>query len=201
MPERVEHDAWARGESPAEPSPLSVQLPGRWFVAHTRARHEKALAGELTRYRIVNYLPLTQRVTRSAGTGRTSRSVVPVFPGYLFFNGTEEQRYLALTTNRVANVLAVPNQDQLLSELRQIERLLAGTAEFVVAERLNLGDWARIVAGPLVGLEGMVASGAERFRVHLNVTILGQSISVEVDRECIERIDLPSLGQMPYQNS
>ena len=66
-------------------------LPGRWYVAHTKPRQEKLLATSLARFGIYNYLPLRQRVTRSAATRRLSRSLVPVFPGYLFFNGTDEQ--------------------------------------------------------------------------------------------------------------
>ena len=45
---------------------------------------------------------LTTRVTRSAGKGRISRSLLPVFPGYVFFKGTEDQRVRALTTNRLS---------------------------------------------------------------------------------------------------
>ena len=54
-------------------------------------------------------------MTRSVVSRRMSRSIVPVFPGYLFFLGTDEQRYLALTTNRIANILPVPNQQQLVT--------------------------------------------------------------------------------------
>ena len=81
-------------------------LSGVWWVAHTKPRNEKALALDLRALDIVIYLPLHHRVTRSRNTGRITRSIVPVFTGYLFFNATEEQRCLALTTNRIAHVLA-----------------------------------------------------------------------------------------------
>ena len=68
---------------------LTGDLPGKWYVAHTRSRNEKILATELGRMEIFNYLPLTQHETRSPVTRRISRSTVPVFPGYLFFKGTE----------------------------------------------------------------------------------------------------------------
>ena len=177
---------------------ITREVSGKWYVAHTRARHEKILSKELSRFEMFNYLPLTQRVTRSRATGRTSRSMVPVFPGYVFFRGTQEQRYRALTTNRIAHVLAVPDQSQLVEELLHIQRLLENTDEFLVARRLNVGEWARIIAGPLCGLEGIITRYSSRLRLAMNVTILGQSISVEVAHDVVERIDPPDHVCRPH---
>lgn len=182
---------------------VPAENEGRWYVAHTRSRNEKILAEEMARMRIFSYLPLTERVTRSAVTRRISRSVVPVFPGYVFFLATEEQRYLALRTNRIAQVLSVPDQRQLVSELRQIHHLLASTNEFRVASRLEVGDWVRVIAGPLRGLEGVVTRRADRWRLHLNVTTLGQSVHVEISADHVEKTDPPegagSIGQSTFR--
>ncbi len=178
------------GVGAIETLPLEA-WPGRWFVAHTRSRNEKVLAQELGRLGIPHYLPLAQRMTRSRATRRISRSLIPVFPGYVFFNGSDEQRYQALTTNRIANVLVVPNQQQLIAELKHVQLLLAGEDDFFVHEQLQVGEWGRITAGPLAGLEGMVTRRLNRLRLSMNVTILGQSISVEVDDAGVERIDPP----------
>ena len=164
---------------------------GRWYVAHTRSRNEKILAEEMGRMRIFSYLPLTERVTRSAVTRRVSKSVVPVFPGYVFFLANEEQRYLALRTNRIAQILNVPDQAQLVAELRQVHHLLAQTSAFSVTTRLEEGDWVRIIRGPIQGLEGVVTRGSDRWRLHLNVTTLGQSVHVEINSEDVEKIDPP----------
>jgi len=172
-------------------SGIPADLPGRWFVAHTRSRNEKALATELTRLRVYNYLPLARRSTRSAATRRLSHSEVPVFPGYLFFNGSEDDRYLALRTNRIAKVLEVFDQTQLVAELRRVHLLLSQTNGFEVANRLAVGDWGRIRFGPLQGLEGVVIQYAGRLRLWMNVTILGQSVHTQVDAESVERIAPP----------
>lgn len=165
---------------------------GRWYVAHTRSRNEKILAQELGRMQIPYYLPLAQRITRSRATRRISRSQVPVFPGYLFFNGTEDHRYAALRTNRIAHVLEVSDQAQLVRELTNVRLLLSTQQDFSVAPRLKEGDWGRITSGPLVGLEGVITQLSGRFRLTMNVTILGQSVSVEVERDAVEKIDPPS---------
>jgi transcription antitermination factor NusG len=171
---------------------LIVVDGGRWYVAHTRSRNEKALADELGRLHIPYYLPLAQRVTRSPTTKRISRSLVPVFPGYVFFNGTEEHRQSALRTNRIAHVLHVPDQAQIVRELQGIRLLLSRQQDFSVAPQLKEGDWGRITSGPLMGLEGVVTQLSGRFRLTMNVTILGQSVSTEIERHMVEKIDPPS---------
>jgi len=174
-----------------EIAPVPTDLPGLWYVAHTRARNEKALVQDFWRMGISSYLPLVCRETRSRRTGRISRSVVPVFPGYVFFNATQEQRYQSLTTNRIARVLVVAEQAQLIGELQRIHQLLLSDQGFSVVHRIAVGDWGRIIAGPLQGQEGVVVRTMSRWRLSLNVTILGQSVQVEVDSSQVEKVDPP----------
>lgn len=177
-------------EIPAEAA-IPDGLPGRWWVAHTKPRTEKALARDLRLLGLNYYLPLRRRQTRSRNTGRTSRSIVPVFTGYLFFNGTVEERHRSLTTHRIANILAVTAQDRLISELRHLHRLLVAGLDFQLHPEIQVGQWARVIAGPLIGTEGVVSGRLSRMRLVLNVGMLGQSVSVRVDRDMLECIDPP----------
>jgi transcriptional antiterminator RfaH len=169
-----------------------VQVSGRWWVAHTRPRAEKALASDLARLSIFHYLPLYERVTRSLRTNRRSRSLVPVFSGYLFFAATEEKRSLALKTNRIVNLLTVADQAQLVAELRHIQRVLESDTSFLRRSRIQVGQWVRITAGPLAGVEGVVSHWRSSVRLYLNVNILGQSITVETPPDVVEPIDPPT---------
>lgn len=163
----------------------------RWWVAHTRSRHEKALAEELERLRLACYRPLCQRVTRSRATRRVSKSLVPVFPGYLFFVADDEGRYRAMATNHIARTIPVTDVDELARQLRQVDRALRAGEPLARSSRLVEGDAVRVVAGPLAGVEGVVRSWRSPLRVVLNVDILGQSVVVEVDADLIERHDAP----------
>lgn len=169
-------------------------LPGTWWVAHTRPRAEKALTLDLRNLDITAYLPLCSRETRSSTTGRKSRSIVPVFTGYVFFNATPDQRYRALNTNRIAQTLPVPGQHELVGHLRQIQRVLADGTEFRLRKALEVGQWVRVAAGSLAGVEGIVSQRRSRLRLVLNVATLGQSVSVEVDQELLEEIPAPSFA-------
>lgn len=184
------------GPGLVQPSvPTLTGLVGVWYVAHTRARNEKALSEDLARLGIAHYLPLVARETRSRRTGRISRSTVPVFSGYVFFNATQEQRYRSLTTNRIARILVVPQQEQFVAELERIARLLTTDEQFSVVQRIGAGDWGRIVAGPLRGIEGVILRRAGRWRLSMNVTILGQSVQVDVDTHDVEKIEPPAWSQ------
>lgn len=160
-----------------------------WWVAHTRSRHEKALADELEKLGVFCYLPLCQSVTRSRTTRRVTRSVVPVFPGYLFFLADIEQRHRAMATNHIARTLAVVDGAGLVGQLRQIDVALRSGEPIARSARLAAGDRVRVIAGPLMGLEGVVTRWRSAVRIMLNVEILGQSVSVEVDRDLVERAD------------
>lgn len=165
------------------------KLPGCWWVAHTKPRNEKALAADLTRLGIFHYLPLRKRESRSRKTRRISRSLLPVFPGYLFFNGRDEQRYRALATHRIANVLAVTAQDRLITELRQVHKALLAGVDVRWHREIRIGQAARVVEGPLIGVEGVIARRLSKIRLVLNVEMLGQSISVEVSTHQLEPIN------------
>lgn len=179
--------------SPEEAIP--DQVAGSWWVAHTRARNEKALARDLARLQITFYLPLQRRATRSRRSGRLQVSTVPVFSGYLFFNATESQRYRVMATNRVANTLFVPDQRQLVTQIRHVHRMLLSDTAIEHFKGVRVGQWVRVIAGPLEGVEGRVIRKLGRARLMVTVDILGQSVTAEVDAELLERIDPPDTEQ------
>ena len=187
-------DTWQAALRAEPREAIPDNLPGLWWVAHTRPRNEKALALDLRARGIFHYLPLRVRSTRSKTSGRDSRSLVPVLPGYVFFSGGDLQCQHVLMTNRIANMLTVANQAELVGELRQIQRLLASQTEFDWEPAIQVGEWARVIAGPLQGVEGIVCKRLSRLRLALNVRMLSQSVVVEVSRDLLERIDAPSYG-------
>jgi transcriptional antiterminator RfaH len=163
---------------------------GLWWVAHTKSRNEKALAQDLVAKNISYFLPMTWKVQRRSH--RTLRSLLPLFSGYLFFCGQEAERLELLRTNRVANVIEVKNQEKLLDELVQFERALRAGAPLTPYKYIRAGQRCRVIAGPLLGLEGIVIQIKNIARLLLQIDILGQAASVEIDIDMIEPIDEPS---------
>ena len=174
---------------------------GCWLVAHTKSRNEKALANDLVRKGINYFLPMSWNVRRQSG--RTIRSLLPLFGGYLFFCGGENERLELLRTNRVANLIEVKDQLKFVGELLQIEQALVGGASLRPHRYIKKGQLCRVIAGPLANMEGVVerqlniiqpsVAGRSKkgniTRVVLNIEILGQAVSAEIDDDMIEIID------------
>ncbi|MDD5063240.1 MAG: transcription termination/antitermination NusG family protein [Phycisphaerae bacterium] len=178
------------GENPPIAWPEEKSLHdfiGLWWVAHTKSRSEKALAKDLIQKDISYFLPMSWKVRRQRG--RTIRSLLPLFSGYLFFCGKESQRIEVLRTNRVANLLAVTNQQKLLDELSQIERALRTGVALTTHRYIKAGQHCRVIGGALAGLHGIVVKTRDTMRLLLQVDMLGQATSVEIDTDMIEVID------------
>jgi transcription antitermination factor NusG len=174
---------------------------GQWCVAHTKSRNEKALAQDLIHRDISYFLPMSWQVRRIRK--RTVRSLLPLFSGYLFFCGDDNQQTELFRTNRVANVIKVKDQEKLLSELLQIEQALQSGAPLSPHKYIKTGQRCRVIAGPLTDLQGVVvkagrhkttrSEGAVKLqntiRLVLQIDMLGQAASVEIDADMIEVVD------------
>ena len=163
------------------------EFEGTWWVAHTRSRNEKAFANDLLAKNVSYFLPMIWKVRRNRG--RVLRSLLPLFNGYLFFCGNERDRLEAIRTNRVANLLEVKDQENLVNELYQIEKTLVAGASLEPHWYVKAGQCCRVIAGSLQGLEGVVAEVSKKTRLILRIEMLGQAASVEIDRNLIEVID------------
>lgn len=160
---------------------------GQWWVAHTKARNEKALAWDLTRKNVQYFLPMTKKVRKSRG--RTFRSQLPLFSGYLFFCGEEPDRIEVLRTNRVANIIEVQDQQQLVRELSQIQQALQAGVQLEPHAYIKVGQKCKAIAGPLMGMEGIVTSQSGKTRLVLQVDMLGQATSLEIESDMLEVVE------------
>ena len=160
---------------------------GQWWVVHTRSRNEKALAQDLISKDISYFLPMSWKVSRKSR--RTTRSLLPLFNGYLFFCGKENERVELLKTNRVAHLIEVDNQQKLLDELIQVNQALQSGAPLTPHNYIKKGQRCRVIAGPLMGMEGIVVRSNNAVRLVLQIDMLGQAASVEIDVDMIEVLD------------
>ena len=157
---------------------------GEWHVLHVKSRQEKVLGDDLAAQRIDYYLPL---VRRDRVYGRRKAVVeVPLFPGYLFLKGTREQAYSADRTGRVARIITVPNQDQLERELLSVRLALSQDQSLDPYPYLKEGLRVRVRHGPLEGLEGVIESKQKRNRLIIQVEVLGQAVTMEIDGASLE---------------
>ena len=165
-----------------------TELTGQWWVAHTKARFEKSFAWELHYRNIGYFLPMVER-KRIYG-GKKQPVLLPLFSSYVFFCGAEEDRYTAMTTNRLCQTIEVVDQDGLKEELSRIEKALLSKAIIDHYPHLPIGNRCRITIGPMMGTEGVVVERKDaKARMVLEVTILGQGVVMEIDADLLEPVD------------
>ena len=165
----------------AEPSDRS------WQAIYTKARQEKALARQLVQREIPFYLPLVSK--ENCLRGRRVRSFAPLFNGYVFLFGTDEERVGALTTNRISRILPVRDQQQLCQDLMQVYHLIETDAPLTIERRLMPGRRVRVKAGAMMGMEGTVTSRRGACRLLVAVNFLQQGVSVAIDDYMLEPLD------------
>lgn len=177
-------------ENPPIVHPSNVpidQFTGHWWVLHTKARNEKALAWDLLKLDVSYFLPMVDKV-RSI-RGRRIKTVVVLFPGYVFLCGNDQHRYAAMTSNRVATTIQVADQDCIVKELAAIHKALDGPTQLDPFPYLQTGRRCVVTAGPLRGIEGHLVRRKNVDRLVMQVHVLGQAVSTEIDASLLEVID------------
>ena len=162
-------------------------LEGLWWVVHTKPRQEKALARDLLRSSIPYFLPMYEARRRSRG--RSWKTVLLLFPGYVFFCGDEEDRLRVLETGRVAKLIPVRDQAALVAELSSLRRVMEAGLGVDPYPALKTKSRCRVRSGPLQGMEGQVLRRKGKARFIVTVSILGQGASVEIDGNELEPLD------------
>jgi transcription antitermination factor NusG len=167
-----------------------VAVPGeRWTAVHTKPRCEKVVDTYCRRNQIPCYLPLLRRAKRYQR--RTVETFLPMFPGYIFVRLGADQLTTLLRSHKVVRVLRTDEVTErvLIDELHQIQQLEAmqQEAELVVQPDLAPGNAVTITSGPLAGLSGIVERRRNKTRVTVNVELLGQSVSADLDIGEVDR--------------
>jgi transcriptional antiterminator RfaH len=154
-----------------------------WTPVSVRPRCEKVVAQYCRGIGLAHYLPLRRRLKRYQR--RNVETLLPMFPGYLFVQLGREETDLLVRCNKIARILRIDQSQerQLLPELRSLQILEASElgSELVVAPELVPGTPVEIVEGPFAGMAGIVTQRGKSTRVSVNVEMLGQSVSVDLD--------------------
>ena len=154
---------------------------------HTKPRQEKALARDLLRSSIPYFLRMYEARRRSRG--RSWKAVLPLFPGYVFFCGDEDDRLKALDTGRIVKLIPVEDQTGLVAELSSLRRVMEAGLGVDPYPALKTKSRCRVRSGPLQGLEGQVVRRKGKARFIVMISILGQGASVEIGGNELEPLD------------
>jgi transcriptional antiterminator RfaH len=156
-----------------------------WYVVHTKVRQEQLASDNLLRQGYSVYLPRIKILKRVRGCQQAQHE--PLFPRYMFFQPESADHSIApvrstlgvTTIVRFGQAAAVMRAET-LSAIRDFEALRNMAPDREISP-FQPGERVRIVAGPLVGMEGLISEASQE-RVTVLMQLLGQDTKVSVSQ-------------------
>ena len=152
-----------------------------WYALYLRSRYEKVAESELLEKGIESFLPMIEEIR--VWSDRKKRVQMPMFRGYLFVRSDLRDRERILQTNGVVHLVGIRGKPSPIPD-KQIDwvKIVVGQPHRVKREPvLATGEHVRVVAGPFSGIEGIVTCVRVNSRVVINLDVIAQAVSVDVD--------------------
>ncbi|MEI8248035.1 MAG: transcription termination/antitermination NusG family protein [Lentisphaerota bacterium] len=161
-----------------------------WMPVRTKPRQEKKLKEYCAAHGVECYLPLLRKLHHYGK--RTVEFMLPMFPGYVFCLLSEDIYRTITISNAVLYRINIDEKGEVcllkeLASIRAFEELVLNE-DIVVKPELVAGTPVEISTGPFKGITGIIEYRKNKTLITVNVEILGQSASVEVDADSLEPI-------------
>jgi transcription antitermination factor NusG len=151
-----------------------------WYALCIRQRQREHCESYLTSHSYKYFSPVLSEMHLWSDRRKAVRA--PLFPGYLFCQFDPHQSLPILRAPGVTSIVC--SAGKLLevdaTELSHVDQSLqAGMSVDVITECLS-GQRVRIIAGALMGIEGVIVVAKNQFRIGLAITMMNRSVLVEV---------------------
>jgi transcription antitermination factor NusG len=164
-------------------------LEPHWYAAYTSANHERSVATQLRQRSLEHFLPLYESLRR--WKDRRTQLQLPLFPGYVFVRLALRDRLQVLQVPGIVRLVgfngmpcALPEED-----IEAIQNCLNRGCDVKPHPYLQVGRRARVKAGPLRGLEGIILRKKNRARFVLSFELIMRSVVIEIDGVELEPVD------------
>lgn len=153
-----------------------------WFVMRTKPRNENKVFLQVQKKNIEIFYPVLPMI--KIWSDRKKKIFLPMFPGYLFVYGDEEERYNAIAnTSGAMGYLMYAKKPAVVTqkEINSIKLSLA-EPERVKVDKMSIrqGDLVEITNGPFAGLMGFVVEFRGTYKIVVNIIELNASINIEL---------------------
>jgi transcription termination/antitermination protein NusG len=176
--------------SPLEHTDGRTILETNWYALYTRSRFEKKMLSELSDRRIEVFLPMREILSR--WKDRKKRIWIPLFPGYIFVNhvDTPENRFRILNIPGAVRFVGFEGHADPIPEdqIQHIRKFLEASISIDPYPYMQVGTRVEVIAGPLKGIQGLLVEKRGRFRFVLQVDLIRQAISIEIDASDVRPI-------------
>lgn len=155
-----------------------------WKVIHLKPNTEKKFIRYCELYSVTCYLPM--RKTFRTCQRRKYAVILPVFTGYAFVKYSEKDRVTVLKSNCICKVIEPYEPRLFLRELVMVRRALRADPTLKSTRTFAEGQMVRITDGAFMGTEGFVKRISSNTKVVLNVSAIGQALTIVVPSDSLE---------------
>jgi transcription antitermination factor NusG len=158
----------------------------QWYVLTVKPQHEFAVGSALAEKSFEEFVPAY--IARRRWSDRVKTMTLPLFTNYVFCRFGPGQRGAVLRTPGVRSLVSFAGAPAAVSdaEIAAVQRMVGSGIALEPWPFLREGERVRVLEGPLRGLEGLLASSADKPRVVVSVEMLQRSVAVEIDRTALE---------------
>ena len=161
----------------------------RWFAVFTLPQNEKSAMKQLALSEVEAFLPTYETVKVWKNRQRV-RTVLPLFPTYLFVNIDRRQRTRVLQSPGVIHIVGNNREDVPIADA-EIELLRSGVRdrsmepfrELVVGERVRIESEV-----PWKASRGVLVRKGNGLRFVLSLKLINQCAAIEVGAEDLEHL-------------
>lgn len=160
-----------------------------WYALYTRSRYEKKVDILLKQKGIEAYLPL-RKVLRQ-WSDRKKWIEEPLFRCYVFVHVNEKERICALETPGVVRMVSFQGKPAIVrdEEIEDIRRILKEIPDVESCSPLTVGQWVKVIRGPLSGLVGRLEEFRGGQRLVIGIDSIGQALRFNVERGDVSPLD------------
>ena len=153
-----------------------------WFVMRTKPRNENKVFLQVQKKNIEIFYPVLPTI--KIWSDRKKKIYVPMFPGYLFVYGDEEERYNAIANTAGAMGYLMYLKKPAIVTQKEINSIKLSLAEpeRIKVDKMSIkqGDLVEITSGPFAGLMGFVVEFRGTYKIVVNIIELNASINIEL---------------------
>jgi transcription antitermination factor NusG len=155
----------------------------QWYAVRTRSNYEKRVSAMLAEKGVEQYLPAYREMRQ--WKDRKKLIELPLFPGYLFTRmvDSREGRLSVLCNDGVVAILGSGDSIEPIPdrEIEAVQKVLDARTRCQAHPLLREGAWVRVKRGALKNMEGLLVRMKGHNRLAVSITLLSQSVSVEMD--------------------
>ncbi len=164
-----------------------------WYAVYVRSRFEKKVHQLLLEKGVTSFLPLIE--TWRQWSDRKKKVSMPLFKGYVFVRIVyKSEHYKVLDVDGVVKFIGIRNVPSIILE-RDIEwvKILVGEPDALrgVFPEMPSGQKVKVIAGPFLGLEGVVRKEGRDAKLVVYFDSIMQGIEVLINPEYLQPLKIP----------